>query len=131
MDIDRALAIIAHGRASAEDAGTRMSFAVADPAGRLVALARMNDAPYFTAQIAIAKACTAASTGVNTADLAAAMGEATSFAIAAAVATRGEFILAGGGVPILDGDAVVGGLGASGGTPDQDRSVAEHAVAAG
>jgi uncharacterized protein GlcG (DUF336 family) len=120
MDIDRALAIIARGRAAAEAAGARMTLAVADPAGRLVALARMDGA-----------ACTAASTGLSTADLATAMADATHFAIAAAVATRGEFILAGGGIPIRDGAEVLGGLGVSGGSADQDRAVAESATADG
>ncbi len=131
MDIERALAIIARGRAAAEAAGTRMTLAIADPSGRLVALARMDGAAYFTVDIATAKACTAASTGISTADLAAAMADATHFAIAAAVATRGEFILAGGGIPIREGDAVVGALGVSGGSAEQDRAVAESAVADG
>jgi uncharacterized protein GlcG (DUF336 family) len=130
MDIDRALAIIDRARQEAQASGAAMTFAVADTGGRLVALVRMNGAPYFTADIAAAKACTAASTGVPTAALAAAMSDATIFVASAAVATRGEFILAGGGMPIREGEMVVGGLGASGGTGEQDSAVVESAVTA-
>jgi len=38
--------------------------------------------------------------------------------------------LLSGGFPIKDGDVVVGGIGVSGGTPDQDMEIGEAAVAA-
>jgi uncharacterized protein GlcG (DUF336 family) len=41
-----------------------------------------------------------------------------------------KVVIFGGGVPIKEGDTVIGGLGASGGTIDQDLEVAEAAVAA-
>jgi uncharacterized protein GlcG (DUF336 family) len=39
-------------------------------------------------------------------------------------------VIFGGGIPLKLGDAVVGALGASGGTVDQDLEVAKAAVAA-
>jgi uncharacterized protein GlcG (DUF336 family) len=39
-------------------------------------------------------------------------------------------VIFGGGIPLKVGDTVVGGLGASGGTVDQDLEVAEAAAAA-
>ncbi len=41
-----------------------------------------------------------------------------------------KVVIFGGGIPIKVGDTVVGGLGASGGTVDQDLEVAEAAAAA-
>ena len=35
----------------------------------------------------------------------------------------------GGGIPLVEGGSVVGGVGVSGGTPDQDQEVAEAGAA--
>ena len=40
-----------------------------------------------------------------------------------------KVVIFGGGVPIKVGDAVIGGVGASGGTVDQDVKVVEAAAA--
>jgi len=39
-----------------------------------------------------------------------------------------KVVIFGGGAPVKDGDAVIGAVGASGGTVDQDVKVAEAAV---
>ena len=41
-----------------------------------------------------------------------------------------KVVIFGGGVPVKSGDVVIGGVGASGGTVDQDIEVVEAAVAA-
>jgi uncharacterized protein GlcG (DUF336 family) len=42
----------------------------------------------------------------------------------------GRFSTVGGGVPVEVGNAVVGGIGCSSGTPEQDRQCAEAGVSA-
>lgn len=130
MNIDQALAIIGHARQRAAQIEATMSFSVVDTGGRVVAVARMDGAPFFTTDIATSKACTAAATGATTAALTTALRDAVSFAVGAAVSTGGQFMLAGGGVPITEEGRLVGGLGASGGSEEQDADVAEAAVAA-
>jgi uncharacterized protein GlcG (DUF336 family) len=39
-------------------------------------------------------------------------------------------IIFAGGIPLTDGDTVIGAVGVSGGTPDQDHDVCEAGVAA-
>jgi uncharacterized protein GlcG (DUF336 family) len=43
-------------------------------------------------------------------------------------ADQGRYIAFAGGVPLWDGDRVVGAVGVSGGSADQDRSAAEAAA---
>jgi uncharacterized protein GlcG (DUF336 family) len=47
----------------------------------------------------------------------------------ASVTNSPRFTLLGGGYPIMHGNAVVGGVGAGGGSPEQDQMVAEAALA--
>jgi len=39
-----------------------------------------------------------------------------------------RFVFSGGGMPILEGDVIVGAIGVSGGSADQDQSCAEAAL---
>ncbi len=43
---------------------------------------------------------------------------------------RGRIVIFAGGIPLQDGDQVVGAIGVSGGAVDQDQEVAEAGVAA-
>ena len=42
----------------------------------------------------------------------------------------GNIIIFGGGVPIVEGGTIIGGLGVSGGTGEEDHSLAEYGLAA-
>ena len=48
---------------------------------------------------------------------------------AAALANIPGFTIAAGGYPVMDGEALIGGIGIGGGSPDQDMEVAEAALA--
>ena len=39
---------------------------------------------------------------------------------------NGKIVIFGGGVPLKSGDTVIGGLGISGGTGEEDHSLAEY-----
>ena len=40
----------------------------------------------------------------------------------------GKIVIFGGGVPLKSGDTIIGGLGISGGTGEEDHSLAEYAL---
>jgi uncharacterized protein GlcG (DUF336 family) len=113
----------------AETIGGRFNVAVTDTGGRLMAFARMDGAFALSADIAIDKACTVAGFGgVPSADLYAAIEseEAVRFGIAG----RSGVAAFGGGVPIRVDGELVGAVGASGGSAEQDSEVAAAGAAA-
>jgi uncharacterized protein GlcG (DUF336 family) len=127
--LELATEIIGRARREAEKIGVAMSFAAVDSAGHLVAAARMDGAPFLTVDIAAGKAYTAAAFGVPSSDLAKRFEGRGQFTASIGVMTGGRFTLGIGGVPVVVDGALVGALGASGGTGEQDLAVVESALA--
>jgi uncharacterized protein GlcG (DUF336 family) len=128
VDLDRAQEVIAKARAEADRIGVPMTVAVVDAGGHLVAFARMDGVAFLTNEIAIAKAYTAAGARTATSNLEQALAAASHIVIGLATASGGRFLVIGGGAPIRDGDEVVGAVGASGGSAEQDQQVADAAA---
>lgn len=106
--------------------GTKVTVAVTDVGGHLVAFQRSDGAKFLTERIAIDKAWTAVSFGISTKLWASALTDP-------AITQMGNIprlLAAGGGYPIIEDGDVIGGLGVSGGTHDQDEQVAEAALRA-
>jgi glc operon protein GlcG len=103
--------------------------AVADPAGNLVAFARMDGAPLLSARIAQDKAFTvSAFNGLATHawyDLI-----AQDPALLHGIVHTERLVIFGGGVALCVGGQRIGAVGVSGGSAEQDRRVAETAAAA-
>lgn len=114
--------------AHAEELGVRVCVAVVDEGGTLKALARMDGALFMTVRIATNKAMTAAGTGVATATLAEAIAEDA--ALLAGLTSQEHTAIFPGGVPIIDGEAVVGAIGVSGGMAGEDHPIAEAGLSA-
>jgi glc operon protein GlcG len=129
VKLELASEIIARARLEAEKIGVAMSFAVVDPGGHLVAVARMDGAPFLTVEIAAGKAYTAAAFGVPSSELAKRFEGRGQFTASIGVVTGGRFMLGIGGVPVVVDGALVGAVGASGGTGEQDLAVVEAALA--
>jgi uncharacterized protein GlcG (DUF336 family) len=113
---------------AARHSGQAMSAAVVDPGGHLVAFARMDYAPLLTIDLAIDKAHTAIRFGVPSGawyDLI--KGDP---AMLAALPGLPRLVILGGGLPIREGGHLVGGLGVSGGSPDEDAELARLALVA-
>ncbi|MCW2676722.1 MAG: uncharacterized protein JWR70_1762 [Modestobacter sp.] len=127
---DQALSLLAAARAESDQLGIPMSFAVMDPYGHLVALARMDGAPWISAEVAQGKAWTAAAYGMPSAGQKSKMDPLPNFATALTEMTHGRFTPQPGAVPVYDGDRLLGALGASGGTGQQDEDVCSAAVQA-
>src|SRR3954452_14717638 len=100
-----------------------MSFAVMDPAGHLLALVRMDGAPWISTDVAQGKAWTAAAYGAPSDAQKSKMEPMPNFASALTTMTNGRFTPQTGAVPVYSGGQLVGALGASGGTGKQDEDV--------
>lgn len=115
--------------ARASELGAVVSAAVVDAGGHLVHFQRMDRAEIAGPTLAVDKAFTAVAHRIDTAELtslAAPGGE-----LAGLHANGGgRYVVFAGGLPCWSGGVVVGGVGISGGTAEQDRSCARaaHAV---
>ena len=124
MNAAQARAVLDAAVAQAD--GTPMSVAVVDAAGDLMAFLRMDGAHLGTIEIAIAKARCAARFRRPTRRFAEAF-----VAGGGALASLPGVTPFSGGVPLLEAGVVVGGVGASGASPDQDERVATAGASSG
>ncbi|MGY3438837.1 MULTISPECIES: GlcG/HbpS family heme-binding protein [unclassified Marinovum] len=129
MDLSEARALITAAKAKAEAIGVPMCIAVTDESCNLIAFERMDGSKVPSITIAIDKSFTAAGTRNPTKGL----GDASqpgkpAYGVASTIG--GRMVVIAGGLPVSLGGAVVGGIGVSGGSPDQDLSVAEAALTA-
>jgi uncharacterized protein GlcG (DUF336 family) len=115
------------GLAYAAENGARMTVLVMDITGVICAAARMDRSRPITYQIAVAKANTARVFEASTADLAGRVKPENKIALGQ---LGRDIAFLGGGVPIVHDGLVVGAIGASGGTEDQDIACANAALAA-
>lgn len=104
-----------------------MCIAITDESGNLIAFSRMDGAKISSIRIAIDKAFTAAAARNPTAfyNEVCRPGHGT-FGIH--VTNEGHFCIIGGGIPAIVDGQVVGGIGVSSGTPDQDIDVAKAGI---
>ena len=115
--------------AKADEIGVPMNIAVVDAGNNLTAFARMDGAWLGSIDIAQNKAYTARSFDMSTKDLAPlAQPNQPLFGIDASI--QGRLIVFAGGIPLMSGDDVVGAIGVSGGSVEEDHEVAEAGVAA-
>ncbi|KQV66363.1 heme-binding protein [Rhizobium sp. Root1220] len=108
--------------------GIAYNIAVVDVGGALIAFVRQDGALIGSIDLAIHKAMTARIFDQSTADLAGmAQPRAPLFGIEQSNA--GNVVIFGGGLPVRFSGEIVGAVGASAGTIEQDIAVAEAAVA--
>src|SRR6202045_1300969 len=121
--------VIAAAEKKAEEIGQPMNIAVADAGGNLVAHVRMDKAWIGSVDIAIKKAWTARAFDIATKDLAEHSQSGGQF-FGIHASNDGKVMIFAGGVPLKKGGKVVGAIGVSGGSGDQDHAVAEAGAAA-
>jgi glc operon protein GlcG len=109
--------------AKATEMGQPQCVAIVDEGGNLLAFIRMDGAKVLSVRSATRKAMSAASGRVPTGDTPAELANRL------ALATDGLVTNLKGGLPIIVGGEVIGGIGVGSGTGDQDREVANHALA--
>ncbi len=115
--------------AKAAELGVRGSVTVVDEGGHLQAFVRMDGSLLGSVDGATRKAYTAAASGMSTSAWFELYTSNQSFGSIVAHGTSGMMFLPGG-EPIMGPAGPVGGVGFSGGTPDQDVAVVAAALAA-
>jgi glc operon protein GlcG len=110
----------------------RISVAVADEAGALLAFARMDGATRLSARTAVAKTQTVILTGQATLDLGREWREELDAEpeLFYGMIARPDVVPFGGGVPVRIGGRLAGAVAVSGATSVQDHEIAERAAAA-
>lgn len=106
-----------------------MSCAVVDSGDQLVAFERMDGADLVTIQLAQDKAWTALMNRMPTRDLAPLVQPGAEFYGYESIG-RGRTIVFAGGMPLLRDEVLVGGVGVSGGSVEDDQAMVDAAVAA-
>jgi uncharacterized protein GlcG (DUF336 family) len=129
LDLEDAKRIIAAGERKAKEIGVPYNIAVADSGGGLVAHVRMDGAWLGSVDIAINKAWTARAFEMPTADLAQ-LAQPGQQGFGINTTNDSRVVIFGGGIPIKHEDAVIGAVGASGGSVEQDVAVARAAASA-
>jgi glc operon protein GlcG len=128
LTLDAAMRVLHSAILSAQDRNLVDSVVVVDETGQVKASARMDGASAFTFQAATDKAFTSANTGAPTSMWDSVIAGNAHDAVRLTSAIERLNILPGG-VPIVFDGVVVGAVGVSGGTDDQDLAIAESAVA--
>jgi len=121
--------VIAAAEKKAAEIGQPMNIAVADGGGNLVAHVRMDNAWLGSIDISINKAFTARAFDITTKDLAAHSQSGGQF-FGIHASNHGKIMIFAGGIPLKSAGKVVGAIGVSGGSGDQDHAVAEAGAAA-
>ena len=121
--------MIAAVEKSAREMRVALSVAVVDAGDQLVAFARMDAADLVTIGLARDKAFSALVNRMPTRDLGPLVQPGAEFYGYDAL-VGGRMIVFAGGMPLERGGVLVGAVGVSGGTTDQDQQAADAAVAA-
>ncbi len=121
--------IIAAATKKAEEIGQPMNIAVVDAGGNLLAFERMENAWIGSIDIAQKKAFTSRAFDITTKDLGTHSQSGNQF-FGIHASNDGKIMIFAGGIPVKQDGVVVGAIGVSGGSGDQDHAVAEAGAAA-
>lgn len=103
-----------------------VAVAVTDAAGHLRAFRAADAVGFLSIEIAIDKAWTVSSFGLPTH----VWNELITDPAVAPIGARARVVPVGGGLPVVVNGQVLGGIGVSGGTAEEDRQIAEAALQA-
>ncbi len=127
LSLEDAVLLIEGAKFKASQIGVPMCVAVVDEGGNLIAFERMDGGKITSAIIAQDKAFTAAGAKKPTHVYnAACVPGNLVFGIHTAIG--GRLSVVGGGFPVIVEDEVVGGIGLSSGTPEQDMECAQAGI---
>jgi uncharacterized protein GlcG (DUF336 family) len=124
IKLEDARRVIAAAETKAEEIGQPMNIAVADEGGNLVSHIRMDGAWIGSIDISIKKAYTSRAFDIATKDLAAHSQSGGQF-FGINASNDGKIMIFAGGIPLKINGKVVGAIGVSGGSGEQDQEVAE------
>ena len=128
LTLREAETVLRAAESKARELGIHVSIAVLDPRGDVVALARLDGARYFTPDIAIGKAMVSASLGAPSGAMAEASG--SPFFVRFNAMHQNRMVFHQGALPIKRDGQVIGAVGVSGASAQQDEEVAQAGIAA-
>src|SRR5262249_30426169 len=128
LTLDDAKRMLQAGEAAAASIGIPYNIAIVDAGGHLIACARQDGALIGSVDLAIGKAVTARLFDKSTSELAQ-LAQPGRPLFGIEQSNGGQVVIFGGGLPVRIGANIVGAVGASAGTLEQDIAVAEAAVA--
>ena len=129
ITLNDAQRVIAAAEAKAREIAQPMNIAVVDAGGNLVSHVRMDGAWIGSIDISINKAFTARAFDLETAQLAENSQPGQQF-FGIHASNHGRIMIFAGGIPLQRNGSVVGAIGVSGGSGDQDQTVATAGAAA-
>ncbi|MFT4471721.1 GlcG/HbpS family heme-binding protein [Arthrobacter sulfonylureivorans] len=129
VTLEDARRVIAAAEAKAAEIGQPMNIAVADAGGNLVSHVRMDGAWLGSIDISMNKAFTSRAFDIQTKDLGDNAQPGNQF-YGIHASNHGRIMIFAGGIPLSRDGQVVGSIGVSGGSGEQDQSVAEAGAAA-
>ncbi|MEU1624197.1 heme-binding protein [Streptomyces sp. NPDC020096] len=124
ISLSASSALVEAVRQAAEEIGFDAATAVTDAGGHLKAFERTDGAPFLAAEVAVDKAWTAASFRLPTHVWNSYLADPQ----VAPLAHHPRLMAVGGGYPIIENGQVIGGLGISGGSYEQDQQAARAAL---
>ncbi|HKS90035.1 MAG TPA: heme-binding protein [Stellaceae bacterium] len=127
LTLDEANRILRATLAKAQELNIRVSAAVVDAGGRLVAFQRMDGAIWAGVYGSQGKAIASAAFGRASGEMAPRADQPTPRGIA--LAEGGHMIMGQGAVPIIRNGVVVGACGVGGGTSQEDEDCARAGIA--
>ena len=131
LTLENASLIVDKTLAKAREAKFRpMCVAVLDDGGHLKAMKREDGASILRPQIAIGKAWGAVGMGESSRSLSERLKERPSFLGSLSIMSQGKVVPVAGGVLVMDGNEIIGAVGVSGGTAEEDEICAIEGIKA-
>ena len=127
MTLDIALSLAEKVKAKAASMGVKAVVAISGRAGHPVLVQCMDDSYIASYDIAVNKAFTVVSLKMPTKDLKTLAAPGGSL-YGIQFTNGGKIVIFGGGVPLKVGDRIIGGLGVSGGTEEEDTYLADYGL---
>jgi uncharacterized protein GlcG (DUF336 family) len=124
MNSDAARRMMDAARDKAEEIGKPVSVAIVDSGGSLMALERLGNAPSATVVVAEGKAVASAVMGRDSVRLEAMADSLPTIINALMIRYEGRFVPAQGGVAVRESGNIIGGIGVSGATSEEDEAIA-------
>ena len=121
--------ITAAAETHGDDIGQPMNIAIVDAGGNLVSHVRQDGAWIGSIEISISKAWTSRAFDISTKDLGD-NSQPTQQFFGINTTNHGRVSIFAGGIPLVRDGVVIGAIGVSGGSGEQDHSVAEAGAAA-
>ncbi|MGN6677533.1 MAG: GlcG/HbpS family heme-binding protein [Streptosporangiaceae bacterium] len=123
ITLQNAQGVVESARQRAQEIGIPMNIAVVDEGNNLMAFARMEGAWLGSIDISQGKAYTARAFDMPTKDLAP-LCQPGQPLYGIQASNQGHLVIFPGGIPLTENGMIVGAVGVSGGTVDQDHDVA-------